>query len=285
MSSTPSLEGITVVGFESRMADTTARLIEKYGGEALRAPSMQEVPLEAHDAAFDFAETLFDGAIDIAIFTTGVGTRMLFETLETRYATADIVEALADVVTVARGPKPVRTLKSYDVPITLKVPEPNTWKEVIEVVTTRPETTPLDGKRAAIQEYGRPNPDLNAALRERGADLVRVPIYRWTLPDDLQPLKNGLRTLISGKAQVALFTSRQQIEHVLQVAADEGWERSLRHALDDVLVASVGPICSEALEAHGIPVDYEPDRPKLAILIKGLAETAGSHQHTEGSHR
>lgn len=272
MSSTPSLEGITVVGFESRMADTTARLIEKYGGTAISAPSLQEAPLDAHDAVFDFAEALFDGTIDIVVFTTGVGTRMLFETLETRYDPEDVVAALADVVTVARGPKPVRELKKYDVPVTLKVPEPNTWEEVLEVVTTRAETAPLDGKRVAIQEYGRPNPDLNAALREEGAELVRVPIYRWELPDDLQPLKNGLRALIEGEAQVALFTSRQQVEHVLQVAADEGWTQSLREALDDVLVASIGPVCSEAFEAHDITVDFEPDRPKLAIFIKELAE-------------
>lgn len=272
--SEPSLEGITVVGFESRMADTTARLIEKYGGQALSAPSMQEAPLEEHDAVFEFAEDLFGGTVDIAIFTTGVGVRMMIETLETRYATADIVEALAGVAVVARGPKPVRALKTYDVPITVKVPEPNTWNEVLDVVTTRPETAPLGGKRVAVQEYGRPNPDLNEALQEEGAELLRVPIYRWTLPDDLQPLKNGLRALIGGEAQVAVFTSRQQVEHVLQVAAGEGWERALRQAFEDKLVASVGPVCSEALEKHGIEVGYEPERPKLGILIRGLAEKA-----------
>lgn len=283
MSSTPSLDGITVVGFESRMADATARLIEKYGGQALSAPSLQEAPLDAHDAAFDFAEMLLDGALDIVLFTTGVGTRMVFETLATRYALEEVAAALSDIVVVARGPKPVRALKKFDVPVTLKVPEPNTWEEVLEVVTTSPETTPLDGKRVAIQEYGRPNPDLNAALRERGAELVRVPIYRWELPDDLEPLKNGIRALIGCTAQVALFTSRQQVEHVLQVAADEGWEQSLRNALDRTTVASIGPVCSEGLEAHGLPVDFEPSRPKLAIFIKELAETAGLHQLTEGS--
>lgn len=277
----PSLEGITVVSFESRMADTTARLIEKYGGTAISAPSLQEVPLDEHEAAFDFAERLFDDAIDVVLFTTGVGTRMLFETLATRYTTDDVIAALEEVIVVARGPKPVRTLKKYGIPITLKVPEPNTWKEVLDVLTTCPETTPLDGKRVAIQEYGRPTPALNAALRAQGARLVRVPIYRWTLPDDLQPLKNGLRVLIGGTAQIAVFTSRQQVEHVLQVAANEGWEQSLRNALDHAIVASIGPVCSEGLDAHDIAVDFEPERPKLGILIKGLAETIDSPQQTE----
>lgn len=272
--SNPSLNGITVVGFESRMADTTAQLIEKFGGEALPAPSMQEVPLEEHDAVFNFAESLFEGAFDVVYFNTGVGTRMLFETLETRYDLEDVREALADPVVVSRSPKPGRELKNYDIPIDQKVPEPNTWREVLEVLTSSPKTAPLDGKRIAIHEYGRPNEDLNDALRDEGADLVPVPIYRWDLPDDLQPLKNGLRTLIGGEARVALFTSRQQVVHVLQVASEEGWGDALRTALDDAMVASVGPVTSAELRDHGLPVDFEPERPKLAILIRGMAEHA-----------
>ena len=70
MSDTP-LEGFTVVGFESRMSETTADLIEKHGGTPMPAPSMQEVPLEEHDVVFDFAEALFDGEFDIDITTRG----------------------------------------------------------------------------------------------------------------------------------------------------------------------------------------------------------------------
>lgn len=275
--SRPSLNGLTVVGFESRMSDTTAQLIEKFGGEALPAPSMQEVPLEEHDAVFDFAEALFDGAFDLVYFNTGVGTRMLFETLETKYDFDDVREALADTAVVARSPKPGSELTSHDVPIDVKAPEPNTWREVLDALTSNPKTAPLDGKRIAIHEYGQPNEELNEALRNEGADLVPVPIYRWALPDDLQPLKNGIRALVGGEAQIALFTSRQQVVHVLQVAADEGWEDALRTALEDAMVASVGPVTSEALQAHDLPVNYEPDRPKLAILIRGMAEHAPTY--------
>lgn len=275
--SQPSLNGITVVGFESRMSDTTADLIEKYDGDALPAPSMQEAPLDEHDAVFEFADELFDGALDIVFFNTGVGTRMLFDTLALRHDTDAVVEALADTVVVARGPKPSRELKERDVRIDQKVPEPNTWKEGLEVLTSSSDTAPLADKTLAIQEYGEPNTELNDALREEGADLVRVSIYRWELPDDLQPLKNGIRALIGGEAQVALFTSRQQVVHVIQVAANEGWEDALRTALDDAMVASVGPVTSGKLREHDLPVNFEPDRPKLAILIKGMAEYASKY--------
>ena len=274
MSDTP-LEGFTVVGFESRMSDTTADLIEQYGGEALPAPSMQEAPLEEHDAVFDFADELLAGAFDIVFFNTGVGTRMLFDTMALEYDLDDARAALANTVVVARGPKPSRELTERDIAIDLKVPEPNTWKEALELLTESEETTPLEGKRLAIQEYGEANEELNEALREAGAELYRVPIYRWELPDDLQPLKNGIRALIGGEAQIALFTSRQQVVHMLQVAQEEGWEDALRTALhEDAMVASVGPVTSKQLKDHDLPVHFEPERPKLRILVQGMAEYA-----------
>jgi uroporphyrinogen-III synthase len=278
--STNGLNGITVVGFESRMSDETASLIEKFGGEPLPAPSMQEAPMDEHEAVFDFAEELLDGTFDLVYFNTGVGTRMVFETLETRY---DFDVALSKTVVVARSPKPGSELKKHGVQIDVKAPEPNTWREVLETLTSHSKTAPLEGKHIAIHEYGQPNEELNEALKAKGAEITSVPIYRWKLPDDLQPLKNGIRALIGGEAQAALFTSRRQIDHVLQVAAEEGWEDALRTAFEDALVASVGPVTTEALEENGIAVDFEPDRPKLAILIRGMAEYAPSYfqTHTE----
>lgn len=275
--STPSLNGITVVGFESRMSETTADLIEKYGGKALPAPSLQEVPLEEHGAVFDFAERLFDGAFDLVYFTTGVGTELVFETLSKTYEVEELRAALAEVVVVVRSPKPGRELKARDVSIDLKVPEPHSSEEALDTLVSHADTAPLDSKRIAVHEYGRPNEELNGALRRQGAEVVSVPIYRWELPDDIQPLKNGIRALIGGWAQAALFTSRQQVTHVLQVAADHGWERALRTALSDAMVASVGTVTTRALEENGIAVDYEPERPKLAILIKGMAEFASTY--------
>jgi uroporphyrinogen-III synthase len=275
--SDPSLRGLTVVGFESRMADATARLVEKFGGHPLPAPSVQAVPLEEHDAVFAFGEALLDGRLDIVYFTTDRGTRLVFETLDTTYDLDAVRAALAETVVTTRSPKPAGALSDHDVPVDLKVPEPHTGEAALDAWASDPRTAPLDGARIAIHEYGRPNDDMNDALRGAGTDLLRVPVYRWTLPDDRQPLENGIRALIGGEAQVALFTSRQQVDHVLRVAADRGWVRALRTALGHALVASVGPVTTEALETNDIAVDYEPDRSKLAILIRGVAEYAPTY--------
>ena len=131
----PNFGGLRVVAFESRMASETARLIERNGGHAIVAPAMREIPLGDNPAALEFAERLLAGQIDIAIFLTGVGVRALFQVMETRHPRAALTAALARIVTAVRGPKPQAALRDYGLEPSLQAPEPNTWRELLEVLT------------------------------------------------------------------------------------------------------------------------------------------------------
>jgi len=272
--STANFEGLEVVAFESRHAKEMAALIAKFGGVPRIAPALREAPLEEDTAASAFGAELFAGRLDAVIFMTGVGTRRLFEVLETRHAQDKIVQALAGITVVARGPKPVRVLRELKVPITITVPEPNTWREILEELDENPRGFTLAGSRVAVQEYGVPNEDFLAALRERGVDVRRVPVYQWTLPLDIQPLRKAIQALIEGRTQVALFTNSAQVEHLLRVAAEDGNRDQLLKALEKAVVASVGPTCSETLMGHGIAIDLEPAHPKMGPLVQETAQRA-----------
>lgn len=272
MSTTNPLEDITALAFESRMADSTAQLLQRKGARTISAPSMQEVPLDNHTAVFSFCDELFAGNVDILICMTGVGTDMLVKTMKTKYDWEDIHQALSDLTVVSRGPKPAKVLRELEIPIDIKVPEPNTWKELLESLTDNELTSNLNGKLIAIQEYGEPNEKLNRELEARGAELLQTSIYRWALPDDLEPLKNGIRAILNGETDVVLFTSKTQVNHVMKVADMVASKEELRKALKEVVVASIGPVCSSGLESHGIKADFEPSRPKLAIFINEIGE-------------
>lgn len=277
MSTDQLLDDITALSFESRMSDTTAKLLRRHGAKAISAPSMQEVPLESHSAVFNFAEQLLAGNVDILLCTTGVGTDMMFKTLETKYESDRIRDAMSNLIIVSRGPKPAKVLRRLDVPITLKVPEPNTWKEILESMKHHPETSDLQGKTIAIQEYGEPNEKLNKELRDQGAKLIQTSIYRWSLPDDLEPLKNGIQTILDREADLVLFTSKTQINHVMKMADKMGVKDQLKEAFKRVSVASIGPVCSRGLKDNGITPDFEPSRPKLAIFINEIAQEFGTN--------
>lgn len=266
--------GLRVVAFESRFAQEMARLIEKQGGVALVAPSMAEVPLGQNVSAFAFAERLLAGELPVVIFLTGVGTRTLFEVLETRYARETLVAALNRTTVVARGPKPVAVLRSLGVSIALTIPEPNTWREILETMDSSEHCPPLNGLTVAVQEYGIPNFEFLEGLKKRGAQVLQVPVYRWTLPDDTSLLRNAVQSLIAGHCQVALFTNAMQVSHLFQVAGQMGVSEELRRALARVVVASVGPVCSQALRDCSVVVDLEPQHPKMGQLVLETAQQA-----------
>lgn len=263
-----SFAGMQVLSLESRRSAEIAELIRKQGGDPVVAPSMREAPLERNEAAFEFAARLFAGEFDMMILLTGVGTRLLHQTLATRYPPERFAEALRRVTVVARGPKPAAVLRGLDIPVTIAVPEPNTWRELVAAVGDRPE------RHIAVQEYGRPNAELLAALRRRGAQVTTVRVYQWDLPVDTEPLRAAARRLAAGELQVALFTTSIQIEHLLRIAAGEGVEAGVLAALRTMVVASIGPTTTEALEDAGVRPDLEPTHPKMGFLVQETAQRA-----------
>ena len=268
----PSLAGLRVAALESRMSDQTAILIERAGGVAVRAPSMRELPLDNQHQALQFAEHLLSDQLDVVIFLTGVGAKHLAEAIETKYPAEVWKAALARTTIVARGPKPLTVLRGWGLKVAVQVPEPNTWRDVLESLDQK---LPVQGKRIAIQEYGQTNPELIAGLEERGAKSIElVSVYRWALPEDLGPLKAAISGLIDGQIGVLAVTSAQQVKHMLQVAESEGLAKLLIDALNHhVIVASIGPVATETLIESGIRPDLEPEHPKLGPLVQTLAKT------------
>jgi len=264
--------GLRVVAFESRFSDEMAKLISHHGGIPRVAPSMAEIPLEENVRAFDFAERLLRGELHIVVFMTGVGTRTLAGVLETRHPREKWVEALSKVTVIARGPKPVAALRNLGVPITITVPEPNTWREILEAMDTSDKCPPLKGLNIAVQEYGVPNLEFIEELKKRGAQVLQVPVYRWTLPADTSPLQEAIHAMINGECDVALFTNAMQVSHLFQVAMQMNLADVLRRAFSKIVIASVGPTCSQALQEEFLDIDLEPQHPKMGQLVKEAAD-------------
>ncbi len=264
-----------MLALESRRAPELAKLISSYGGEPVVAPAMREVPLESNQETLAFAAALLAGEFDMVIFLTGVGARALLSVVETAYKREDYIAALQGVNVVARGPKPVAVLRELGVTPGVTVPEPNTWRELLaaldEAGASREELR-LRGARVAVQEYGVSNPELLSGLRERGADVTRVPVYQWALPDDRAPLQAAVKALADEEIDTVLFTTSVQVVHLFQMAAEMKLEDPMRRGLSRTIVASIGPTTSEELQRRGIRADLEPSHPKMGFLVKETAE-------------
>ena len=271
LDATRGFAGMTVAAFESRMADQMARLIARHGGNPLVAPSLQEIPLENNTEALDFAKDLMAGGVDLLILLTGVGTRTLVDVWKTRVPLEAIRQALTKTTLVCRGPKPIAALKELGLQPHVTVPEPNTWRDILHTLDDR-KPVGLSGLRVAIQEYGTANTDLAQGLTDRGAQVRSVAVYRWALPDDVEPLKRTLRRIVDGKASVALFTSAAQVDHIVKLLGATGELQAFRDALGKIMVASIGPVTSQRLRHHQFPVDFEPSHARMGILVKEAGE-------------
>lgn len=253
-------------------------LIERFGGIAIIAPSMREIPLEQNPEAFTFAERLFAGTIQTVILLTGVGTRALADAVASRYDREKFLAALQNCTLIVRGPKPAAVLREWKVPFQFQVPEPNTWRDLLALVDAQ---VPVAGTAVAVQEYGQPNPDLYAGLADRGAEVVRVPVYRWELPDDTGPLLAAIRATIAGEVDVLMFTSAHQLHNVLAVAGSAGLRDAWMAAANNCVVASIGPTASETLEFAGLGVNIQPEHPKMGHLVVETAKSARAVLHSK----
>ena len=257
-----------MLSFESRRAVETAELIRRNEGEPIVAPALREVPLDRNEEAFRFAERLIAGDFDMVILLTGVGTRQLIKALSSRYPVERITEALSRVTLVARGPKPSAALRELGLCADIIAPEPNTWRELMSKIEGRPE------RRIAIQEYGRPNEDLSKALQEMGAEVTRVLVYTYDLPEDLEPLRGAVTRLAQQDIEVTLFTTAQQAVHLMQIAREMNFEEAVMKGLRRSVIASIGPTTTEMLAEYGLTPDVTPEHPKLGILVKEAADKA-----------
>lgn len=264
--------GLRVLSLESRHAAEMSKLIANFGGLPVLAPSMREVPLRSNREALRFAEDLLAGHIAVVLFLTGVGTRALSRVVETTYPRERFRAALSRAAVVARGPKSLAALRELGVPITVTVPEPNTWREILDALDQRADSLPLRGRTVAVQEYGVSNPELLDGLTKRGARVLAVPVYEWQLPEDLGPLREAVRAIIAGTIDVVLFTSSVQVRHLMEIARQMNLVEEVLRASERMVVASIGPLTSEELRAHGWRVSLEPKVSKMGFLVKESAD-------------
>lgn len=267
--------GMKVLALETRRAAEIARLIRASGGEPTVVSAMREVSLESNREALAFAERLLRGEFDLVIFTTGVGVRRLMEIIESRQNRALTLEAFGRIKLAARGPKAAAALRELGLPVAVTAPEPCTWHEVIASLETAFGPA-LAGMRAAVQEYGTPNPGLLEALAGRGVATTAVPVYHWMLPEDPEPLRDAVRAIADGKFDVIAFLTAVQVSHLFGIAEEMNAASALRAGLARTLVLSIGPSTTEELARHGIQPDLVPSHPKMGFLMNEAAASAAA---------
>jgi uroporphyrinogen-III synthase len=251
---------------ESRLGKQVADLVAQRGGVPFHAPALAELPDLDPAQIASLVRSLGERPAKLAIFQTGVGTRALFNATDSLGITEKFLHVLENTVVAVRGPKPTGALRSRGVRIDRSAADPFTTHEVLQAV----QDLDLKDSRVIVQRYGVANAELDRALEARGAQVVEIPTYRWSLPEDTGPLENLVAALERGEMHAAVFTNAEQVRNLFSVAERLGKARGLRESLNRTLVASIGPVASAALREFEVKIGLESKPPKLGALMSAL---------------
>lgn len=263
-----ALAGKTIAIVEHRHTAELATLFERQGALVWRCPLVEEQIVEDKAEVQRFIRSVIDGAVDMAIFLTGVGFRLLVAEAEALGEEARFLGALRGTIIVVRGPKPVRALKERNLRVDI-TPALPTSEGILEALNDRD----LQGKRIWIQLYGIPNPMLVNALTGRGAVVTAVRVYSYAEASSAPQVEEFMRSLAGGSADVLAFTSAPQVRFLMKAARGLGLEQSIVKVLrNGTIVAAVGDVTRRALNEAGLEAAILPREPKMGALVNAVCE-------------
>ncbi|GAA5334827.1 MULTISPECIES: uroporphyrinogen-III synthase [Thermus] len=228
-------------------------LAEKLGFTPLLLPAQttEKVPVPEYQ---DRLRELSRG-VDLFLATTGVGVRDLLEA--GKALGLDLKDPLAQAHRLARGAKAARILREEGLP-------PHATGD-----GTSPSLIPLIPQgpgRAALQLYGKPLPLLEAALEERGYQVLPLLPYRHLPnPEGIRALEEAIR---ERAVDAVAFVAAIQVEFLFEGAENP---EALREALNaQVKAVAVGRVTGDALREWGVKPFYVDETERLGSMLQGF---------------
>ncbi|WP_031071547.1 uroporphyrinogen-III synthase [Streptomyces sp. NRRL WC-3742] len=270
------LTGFTIGVTAARRREELTALLTRRGAEVVEAPVLRILPLPDDRALREATERCLAAPLDYVVATTGVGWRGWMSAAEGWGRGAALAEACRGAVVLSRGPKATGAVRASGLgegysPATEATDELLTW------LLARP----LAGRRIAVQEHGVRLDAFAAALRERGAEVVSVPVYRWAPSEDPGAVRRLLDQTVRRQVHALTFTSAPAITALLAAAEEEGLYEALVDALrSDVLPVCVGSLCARPLTELGLTAVH-PERGRLGSLVRLLADALPGRSRRE----
>ncbi|WP_441251368.1 uroporphyrinogen-III synthase [Kitasatospora sp. McL0602] len=270
------LTGFTIGVTAARRRDELVTLLGRRGARVVEAPALRIMALEDDIALRRATEECLAAPLDYVVATTGVGWRGWVSAADGWGRGAALTEACRGAVVLTRGPKATGAVRASGLDETFS-PSSEATDELLTWLLARP----LAGRRVAVQEHGVRLDDFAAALRERGAEVISVPVYRWAPPEDPALVRRLVEQTVRREVHALTFTSAPAITAFLETAAaDELLPATLDAMRGDVLPVCVGPVCARPLTDLGIPVVW-PDRGRLGALVRTLTDVLPARSRQE----
>jgi uroporphyrinogen-III synthase len=261
-----ALAGFTIGVTATRRREEFSALLERRGARVVRAPAIRLVPLAEDTDLLASTRECLEAPIDDVVITTGVGFRGWMAAAEGWGLSGDIATHLTNARLLTRGPKARGAVRAAGLSDHW-TPPTESCEEVKQYLLDQD----LRGRRIAVQLHGEPLTGFVAALRDAGAHVIEVPVYRWLPYRDTSPLRRLVSQSVSGSVDAVAFTSAPAVIAMLNAARADGLEEALLAAFNGPVVAAcVGSVTAGPLLSRGVRV-VQPERSRLGALARTLA--------------
>jgi len=285
-----SLEGLTVAITASRRALELAHLINTFGGTPYISPTVGiETSMNASKEAGDFINKLVKAKLAYVVFMTGPGVYSLMSAAKKLQLEGDLIEALKQVIVVARSLKPKIALAHYGIKTDI-VPEENTAEGIVKQL----KRSSMQGKKIGVLWHGSYFPILKNEMSTAGAEVFEFSIYSYSLdlkesgakileemgfkyvyPDQAKVIKL-IEAINNGLIDAITFTSPPSARDLFKIAEDHKIKEPLLVSLNNnVIVVAIGPSTKKALEENKVQVDVMPEMYKMGPMVKALTNYLG----------
>ena len=251
-----ALSGCRVVVPESRALDMFCDILARQGAQVIRCPLVSVQRLEDHSAVDAWIGRLVAGEHDSLLFYTGEGVDRIVERAGEISARDAVVEALARLPKLVRGPKPVAALRRLGAADNIVRSDPPTTDGLLAMI----DRLDVRGTAIGVQLYpSAPEERLATTIRRRGAEYDPVLPYAYASDEADLAVEGVIRRMAAGEADWIAFTSQSQVQRLLDVAERRGIRPLLDQALGAVRIAAVGPITEQAVHEAGGEVHIRPE--------------------------
>jgi uroporphyrinogen-III synthase len=261
------LTGFTVAVTSGRRHEELVGLLERRGARVVSAPAVRVRPLDDDTELLATTKACITEPPSVVVVSTGVGFRGWMEAADGWGLGESLRGVLSQGEIFARGPKASGAIRAAGLRESWQ-PVSESLREVLDHLRARD----ISGVRIAVQLHGDPEPELVDGLRAAGADVVAVPVYQWSPPEDPAPLWRLIDLVATRNVDAVTFTSKPAAESLLHAADRAGRREAVVAAFrGDVVPACVGPVTAEPLERLGVRT-LQPERQRLGALVRVIAE-------------
>src|SRR5262249_34609247 len=248
------LNGYRILILETREAAQFSRLLSEQGADVLQCPmfAIHDAPDPAPIEAW--IKRAIDTPFDDLVLMTGEGLRRLMTVVRRLGMEKDFITALGKMRKFARGPKPGRALREIGLE-----PQQTTEKPTSEGIAEMLSRLDFKGRRLGLQLY--PDKDHGAligAITAQGAKVDAVLPYVYDAKAADTNIVTAIEEMAAGRIDAIALTSSGQARRLFDVAGAHGCEARLREGLSKTPIASVGPVVSDELAAHGLRASIWP---------------------------